>query len=113
LRVRSLLAIAFVISGLTAALAGIMQASLLNQVNYDSGTSYTFTSIAAVAIGGTSLFGGDGSVVRTIAGVALIGIFDNIVILYGWPLALQTLVTGLVILGAVVLDTVVRRRRTS
>ena len=111
LRVRSLLASAFVLSGVAAAIGGIMQAALLNQVNYDSGTSYTFTSVAAVAIGGTSLFGGEGSVIRTIGGVALLGVLDNVVILYGWPLALQTLVTGGVILVAVVVDTLVRRGR--
>jgi ribose transport system permease protein len=108
LRVRRVVALAFLLSGVAAAIAGLMQAALLNSVNYDTGDSYTFISIAAVAIGGTSLFGGSGSAVRTLGGVALIGLLDNIVVLYGLPLPLQTLLTGVVILAAVVVDRLTR-----
>lgn len=110
IRVRRVVLLAFAISGLTGATAGIMLAALLDQVNYDSGAGFTFSSVAAVAVGGTSLFGGEGSVVRTIVGVVIIGILNNIVVLVGLPLNAQIVVTGAIILVAVAVDSLTRRR---
>ncbi|MDQ2960203.1 MAG: ABC transporter permease [Candidatus Dormibacteraeota bacterium] len=113
LRVRSTVLAVFVVSGVACGIAGVLIAGLLGQVNYDSGDSYTFGSIAAVAVGGTSLFGGDGSVLRTVAGVLTIGILNNIVVLLGWPLDVQVVVTGAAILVAVWADAALRRKVTS
>ena len=110
IRVRGVLLRAFVISGITSAIAGVLMASLLDQVNYDSGASFTFTSVAAVAVGGTSLFGGSGSVLRTVLGVAIIGVLNNIVVVAGWPLNFQVISTGAIILVTVAMDSWLRRR---
>lgn len=111
IRVARVVATAFVLSAAAASIAGILFAALLDQVNYDSGSSTTFASIAAVAVGGTSLFGGEGSVLRTVVGVLLIGILNNVVVLVGLPLNAQMVVTGAIILVAVTLDAVTRRTR--
>jgi ribose transport system permease protein len=110
IRVERVIHTAFLLAAATAALAGILLAALLAQVNYDSGASYTFNTIAAVAVGGTSLFGGQGSVVRTLAGILIIGILNNIVVLLGLPLNAQVIVTGAAILLAVALDVWLSRR---
>ena len=104
IRVQRVVLTAFLIAAATAALGGVLLAALLAQVNYDSGASDTFNSIAAVAVGGTSLFGGEGSVVRTVAGILIIGILNNIVVLLGLPLNAQVIVTGAAILAAVIVD---------
>ena len=101
---------AFVISGIVSGMAGVLMASLLNQVNYDSGASFTFTSVAAVAVGGTSLFGGSGSVLRTVVGVVIIGVLNNIVVLAGLPLNFQVIATGAIIVLTVAADSWLRRR---
>lgn len=110
IRVRRIVGGAFGLSAFAAAIAGVMLAALLNQANYDSGTTYTFNSIAAVAVGGTSLFGGEGSVMRTVAGVLIIGLLNNVVVLIGLPLNAQIVVTGSAIFVAVALDVVIRGR---
>lgn len=110
IRVQRVVQAAFVLAAATAALAGILLAALLAQINYDSGANDTFNSIAAVAVGGTSLFGGSGSVVRTVAGILIIGILDDVVVLLGLPLNAQVIVTGAAILGAVALDVWLTRR---
>ncbi len=110
IRVRRIVGGAFGLSAFAAAIAGIMLAALLDQANYDSGTTYTFNSIAAVAVGGTSLFGGEGSVTRTVAGVLIIGLLNNVVVLLGLPLNAQIVVTGSAIFAAVALDVLIRGR---
>ena len=109
-RVQRVVQTAFILAAATATLAGVLLAALLAQVNYDSGASYTFNSIAAVAVGGTSLFGGEGSVVRTVAGILIIGMLNNIVVLLGLPLNAQVIVAGAAILGAVALDVQLAKR---
>jgi ribose transport system permease protein len=109
IRVRRTIAAAFVVSGITAAIAGVALAGLLNEADYSTASSYTFGSVAAVVVGGTSLFGGSGDVVRTAIGAIIIAILDNAVIVMGLPLGVQVIVTGLVIIGAVWMDRVLRR----
>lgn len=113
IRVRHIVAGAFGLSAFTAAIAGVGLAALLDQANYDSGTTFTFNSIAAVAVGGTSLFGGEGSVARTVAGVLIIGLLSNVVVLIGLPLNAQIVVIGSVIFAAVTLDVLIRERTRS
>lgn len=93
----------FVISGGTAALAGLLYAGRLQAAQYTLGTNDLFTVIAAVIIGGTSLFGGRGSVVGAVAGALLLAILNNGLILFGLNVAGQTVALGLIILAAVVI----------
>jgi ribose transport system permease protein len=92
--------IVFAICGLLAALAGIVHAGQLNQGSPNDGFGYELDAIAAVVIGGTSLMGGRGSVVGTVAGALLIGVLRNILGLHGVDPNIQLIITGLVIVLA-------------
>jgi ribose transport system permease protein len=93
----------FAISGFLAALAGIIHAGQLNQGSPNDGISYELDAIAAVVVGGTSLMGGAGSVVGTLAGAVLLGILNNILALNNIDANIQLLIKGLVIVVAAAL----------
>jgi len=90
----------FAISGLLAALAGIIQAGQLNQGSPNAGIGYELDAIAAVVIGGTSLMGGVGTVAGTIAGALLLGILNNMLALNNVDSNIQLLVKGVIIIVA-------------
>lgn len=90
----------FGICGLLAALAGIVHAGQLNFGGPNDGAMYELDAIAAVVIGGTSLSGGRGSVVGTVAGALLVGVLRNILALNNVDSNVQLLVIGLVIVLA-------------
>lgn len=90
----------FSISGLLAALAGIIQAGQLNQGSPNAGIGYELDAIAAVVIGGTSLMGGIGTVAGTIAGALLLGILNNMLALNNVDSNVQLLVKGIIIIVA-------------
>lgn len=87
----------FAICGFLAALAGIVHAGQLNQGSPNDGGGYELDAIAAVVVGGTSLAGGRGSVVGTIAGALLLGVLRNILRLHGVDSDIQLIISGLVI----------------
>ncbi|SDR88560.1 ABC transporter permease [Microterricola viridarii] len=103
---------AFVLSGLTAAIAGVLGLSFLSYVQGVTGTGLELTVISAVIIGGAALFGGSGTMWGTIIGVAFIGLLQNILNINGISSFWQTVVTGLVIVAAVAADTWQRKRKT-
>lgn len=103
---------AFVLSGLTAAIAGVLGLSFLSYVQGVTGTGLELTVISAVIIGGAALFGGSGTMWGTIIGVAFIGFLQNILNVNGISSFWQTVVTGLVIVAAVAADTWQRKRKT-
>jgi ribose transport system permease protein len=92
--------IVFGICGLLAALAGIIHAGQLNQGSPNDGVGYELDAIAAVVVGGTSLAGGRGSVVGTVAGALLLGVLNNILALNSVDTNVQLLIKGLVIVVA-------------
>ncbi len=92
--------IVFCICGFLAALSGIVHAGQLNQGSPNDGFGYELDAIAAVVIGGTSLSGGRGSVVGTVAGALLLGVLNNFLGLHGVDPNVQLLVKGLVIVVA-------------
>ncbi len=96
-----------VVSSLAAALAGMIYAGRLSSGRFDWGTGDELSVIAAVILGGTSLFGGNGSVMGAFFGSVLIGMINNGLILYGLGTSQQEIVRGLVIVFAVALG---RRR---
>lgn len=102
---------AFVLSGLTAGAAGVLGLSFLSYVQGVTGTGLELTVISAVIIGGAALFGGSGTMWGTIIGVAFIGLLQNILNINGISSFWQTVVTGLVIVAAVALDTWQRKRK--
>jgi ribose transport system permease protein len=94
----------FAISGLTAGLAGVLVASRLNAGYPRAGEYYELDAIAAVVVGGTSLFGGRGSVWGTLAGAFFIGILNNALNLFHVSTYDQLIVKGAVLLVATSLD---------
>ncbi|WP_026875445.1 ABC transporter permease [Jiangella gansuensis] len=90
----------FAISGLLAALAGIIHAGQLNQGSPNDGMGYELDAIAAVVIGGTSLMGGVGTVSGTLAGALLLGILNNILALNNIDSNVQLLIKGVIIVAA-------------
>jgi ribose transport system permease protein len=88
------------LSGLLAALAGIIHAGQLNQGSPNDGSGYELDAIAAVVIGGTALSGGRGSVSGTVAGALLLGVLNNILALNSVDPNVQLLIKGLVIVVA-------------
>jgi len=100
----------YAITGLVSAIAGIVHAGQFNFGSANDGTGYELTAIASVVIGGTSLFGGAGSLVGTVAGAVMLGALANILQLNNINAALQLLATGAIIVLAAVLQSLVRRR---
>jgi ribose transport system permease protein len=92
------------ISGMMAAVGGILVTSRLNSAQPNAGASYELDSIAAVVIGGTSLSGGIGTIAGTVIGATIIGVLNNGLILLNVSPFWQQVVKGLVILLAVIID---------
>ena len=98
----------YAISGLAAALAGLILTARLNSGDPTAGMGYELDAIAAVVIGGTSLNGGEGGVGGTLVGALIIGVLNNGLNLLNVPSFYQQIVKGLIIVGAVLFD---RRKR--
>jgi ribose transport system permease protein len=91
------------VSSLVAALAGLLYAGRLESGRYQWGTGDELSVIAAVILGGTSLFGGAGSVIGALFGSLLIGLINNGLILAGLDNSQQQIIRGLIIIVAVAL----------
>jgi ribose transport system permease protein len=101
----------YTITGALAALAGIMTAGLLETSATNAGTGTELDVIAAVVIGGASLAGGEGTIIGSIIGAAIMAVLRNAFVLLQFPIYMQTISIGLVIILAVALDQVRRRSR--
>jgi ribose/xylose/arabinose/galactoside ABC-type transport system permease subunit len=73
------------------------------------GEGYEFTVLTAVVLGGTSLFGGSGSVLKTLVGVLILGFLSNAFIMLGFPYYVQWIVQWGIIIGAVWMDVASKR----
>jgi ribose/xylose/arabinose/galactoside ABC-type transport system permease subunit len=100
----------FVVVGSLAALAGLLQMMTLGAGNPAVGTSWPLISIAAVAIGGTSLLGGSGSVVRTLIGVVTLQAINDGIVWVGLDTNWQTFAIGVLMVVVVSIDLLSRRR---
>jgi ribose/xylose/arabinose/galactoside ABC-type transport system permease subunit len=96
--------LAFVISGVLASVAGFIITARLSTAEPTAGTGLELEAIAAVIIGGTSLAGGRGDMIGTLVGALILGVIDNGMNLLNVSPFLQSVVKGLVILGAVLVD---------
>lgn len=99
----------YVMAGLFAGVAGILYINRLGYSQPQIGGSLTLASIAPVVVGGTSLFGGIGGVWNTVAGVLIVGVLVNLMVLTGVNANIQQAVQGLLVL--VVVSVFVRRQR--
>jgi D-xylose transport system permease protein len=104
----------FMISGFMAGVGGIMLASRLRSVATNTGGgNLLLLVIAAAVIGGTSLFGGTGRVVSALLGALVIASIQNGMDLMGLASGTKFVITGLVLLGAVLVDAYAKRRRAA
>jgi len=94
------LTLVYVLAGFTAALAAIIYTARLGQAKADAGIGYELFAITAVVLGGTSIFGGTGTVHGTLLGVAAIAVLGNGLIHTGQPRELAGLLTGALLLLA-------------
>jgi ribose transport system permease protein len=105
------LLLVYAMSGTMAGLASVIFLARLNSAEADIGESLTLPAIAAVLIGGTSLFGGVGSVFGTFVGALILTLVLNGMNLLAVNASWQPLVTGVIVILAVWLDTKARRHR--
>jgi len=101
------------VSGLMSAVAAIILTARLNSAQPIAGMMYELDAIAATVIGGTSLMGGEGSLGGTLVGALIMGVLRNGLNLLGVSSFLQQIVIGGVIVVAVLLDTILKRRKSS
>jgi ribose/xylose/arabinose/galactoside ABC-type transport system permease subunit len=100
---------AYLWAGLFTAPAGIMLAMRYDAASMNYGIGYEYDAIAAVLVGGTVIKGGEGSVLRTLAGALVIGIIQVVLVLQGLRTEWQYLIAGLIVLGVIALQTQGRR----
>lgn len=103
-RVKAVTLVTYVISGFCSAVVGLIITSQLVSAHPATGQSFELNAIAAVVLGGTSLSGGRGTIGGTIIGAFVIGVLNNGMIIEGVSSFWQTVITGIVIILAVIID---------
>jgi ribose transport system permease protein len=103
IRVRRVRALVLILSAVAAALAGMLYAGRIQSASYTLGETDLLTVIAAVIIGGTSLFGGRGTVPGALVGSLLLAMLNNGLILAGLNVQQQSIALGVLIIVAVIL----------
>ncbi len=101
--------VCMMIVGFTASFAGNILLARIGAIQADTARGLEFEVIAAVVIGGTSLYGGQGNILRTIIGVVIIALIRNFLNLSRIDIFWQDFATGAIIVGAVLLDALQKR----
>ncbi len=109
IRVNRVRVLVFVIAGTLAALAGVLMVARLGTAQPSIGDTWVLPSIAAAVIGGVATTGGIGSPVGAILGAAIIGVIENIIVLYGISPYWQSVVSGAIVVIAISFDSISRR----
>jgi inositol transport system permease protein len=109
--VNAVIASVYIIMGFFAGLGAFVLSARLNSAEAVAGTGYELTVIASVVIGGTSLFGGTGSIFGTVIGTLLIGVLLNGLVLMNVNSYIQQIIIGVIIVLAVAFDTFAKSRR--
>ena len=99
----------YILAGLISSIAGWVLIGRVGAISPTSGQDANLDSITAVVIGGTSLFGGRGSIVGTLIGALIVGVFRSAVSLAGLDVLWQQFAVGVLIIVAVALDQWIRR----
>ena len=105
--------IVFATTGFLASVSGVLLTARLNSGVAAVGVGWEFDTIAAVIIGGTSLFGGEGSIFGTLLGVLFIGLLGNGMVLLGVNPYVQDVARGVIILAAVLLSALQRPKASA
>jgi len=98
------LVLVYVLSGLAAGLAAIVYVAHLGQAKSDAGTGYELIAITAVVLGGTSIFGGSGTILGTVMGLAAIVVLQNGLRLSAWPTELAGISTGTLLILTIAIE---------
>jgi rhamnose transport system substrate-binding protein len=96
--------LAYVLSGLAASIAALVYVAHLGQARADAGTGYELDAITAVVLGGTSVFGGRGSMWGTLGGLSAIAVLRNGLHLAALPSELTGVIVGTLLIGTIALD---------
>jgi rhamnose transport system permease protein len=104
IKVRRQLNFMYCMSGLLSSLAAVIYVAHLGQAKSDAGTGYELTAIAAVVLGGASIFGGRGTVLGTILGLLAIVILQNGLRISGQPTELAGILTGVLLVITILID---------
>jgi ribose/xylose/arabinose/galactoside ABC-type transport system permease subunit len=94
----------YLMAGLFTGLSGILVATRYGSGSMEFGGGYDYSAISAVLVGGTAIGGGQGSVLRTMLGVVVIAVLQSLLLLHGFETQYQYLLTGLIVLGAILLQ---------
>ncbi len=111
IRTDRLLVVVYAVAGLIYGIAGLLLVARTGVGDPNAGQTDNLDSITAVVLGGTSLFGGRGGVVGTLIGALIVGIFRNGLQLMGVRSIYQVLITGVLVILAVAVDQLSRRRQ--
>jgi fructose transport system permease protein len=111
IQVQRVLMSVYVVAGILFAITGWILIGRVNAASPNSGIDANLDSITAVVIGGTSLFGGRGTVLGSLIGALIVGVFRNGLTLAGLDVYYQTLAVGVLIILAVSIDQWIRRAR--
>jgi ribose transport system permease protein len=101
----------FVACSFMAALAGVILTSRVNTGSAVFGDQTPMLVIAAAVLGGTSLFGGKGTIIGTIQGVLILGLIEKAMVIFNVDTNYQILLRGMIIIAVIVTDTLTARRR--
>ena len=96
---------AYLWAGVLAGLAGVMLAIRYDSASMSYGVGYDYDAVAAVLVGGTPMKGGEGSVFRTLVGALVIAIIQVVLLLRGFNPEWQYFISGLIVLGVIMLQT--------
>ncbi len=102
--------IAYIAAGSLAALSGLVMTSRTNSTVANAGVGMEFESLIASVLGGTSLFGGKGGTLRTITGVLVLGVLNNLLILLNIPYEAQQIAKGFVFILVVFADAAFQKK---
>lgn len=108
IKVNGIVTVLFTLSGFLSALAGLVMAGISSAALPSAADTYNMDVMTAVLLGGTALTGGEGSVVKTLLGLLIIGIINNGMALLNVPSYWQTLAKGALLIIAVVYDRIRR-----
>ena len=100
---------AFLVTAIAAMIGGFVLAAFSNTAVSNDGVGYEFEALAAIIVGGTSVFGGRGSIYRTFLGVIFVSVLTNILVLFGISFGYQQVALGVLIVLAVSVDALGRR----
>lgn len=100
---------AFTVTAFAATIGGFVLAAFSNTAVSAMSTGFDFRALAAIIVGGTSVFGGRGSVMRTLLGVVFVSVLTNIMVLSGLGFGIQQMAIGLLIVAAVSIDALARK----